>query len=258
MLVASKNQVWEDLEKHFARVVDGCGTKIDPGIMNAVVAFNAAGINTTASCEGHLDWGNAHPWIRAGVVGIDVSELEDEQRRALKAYQNAAGEDRTKLCDEYYAITARVQKLHVQEELKLTKYLDAFYKQHDMDYDRHLIIERTISGECVLQSHGADLQNIRSQEEKVAKLKEYQDEMQAFAAFLKRRFFGEPEEYNVPEAAEVLGIKPDTLTHTIMNGKLNAELRGRNYYIKHEDLMKFKDTPRKVGRPRKESEVKSC
>lgn len=187
MLVINKNQVWEDLEKYFARVIDRCGTKIDPGIMNAVIACNAVGINTTASCEGHLDWGCAHPWIRAGVTGID--DLEEELHQALKASQNATEDNRERLCDEYYAIAARVQKIHVQEELKLTKYLDAFYKQHEMHYDSHLIIDRTISGECILQSHGADLQGIREPDEKAKKLKEYQAEMQAFAEFLKQEFF---------------------------------------------------------------------
>jgi hypothetical protein len=187
MIDTSKNQAWEDLQKHFARVIDGYGTKIDPGIMDAVVSFNAVGINTTASCEGHLNWGNAYPWIRAGVTGID--DLEKELRRALKASQNATEDDRERLCDEYYAIASRVRKIHVQEELKLMPYLNAFYKQHDMDYDRHLVIDRFISGECLLQSHGADLQDIREPDEKAKKLKEYQDEMQAFAFFLRDRFF---------------------------------------------------------------------
>jgi len=79
--------------------------------------------------------------------------------------------------------------------------------------------------------------------------------MNAFADFLKRRFFGEDEpeqEYMVGPAAAILGMKTDTLTHTIMNGKLKAEKRGRDYYIKHSELMRFKSTPRRAGRPRKE------
>lgn len=247
MAVIDKSQTWTELEKHFARVIDGCGTKIDPGIMNAVIAFNAIGVNTTASCEGHLDWGNAYPWIRSGVTGVD--DLENELRQALKAYQNAASDDRVKLCDEYYAIATRVQKLHVQEELKLTKYLNAFYKQHEMDYDKHLVIERTISGECILQSHGANLQEIRDPSERAAKLKEYQNEMQTFAEFLKRQYFGEKTEYTTSEAADVLGVEQQTIKRNILRGNLVAEKHGRDWIIKAAEFEKFKNTPRRSGRP---------
>jgi len=63
MLVASKNQVWQDLEYQMRRTVDGLGKRIDAGIMDAVVALNANDIYTTASCEGHLDWGATRGWI---------------------------------------------------------------------------------------------------------------------------------------------------------------------------------------------------
>jgi len=58
-----------------------------------------------------------------------------------------------------------------------------------------------------LQSQGADAQDIRDPELKARKIKEYQQEMQAFASFLKMRFFGESNfgeaEYPVSQAASV-------------------------------------------------------
>src|SRR5580765_6275630 len=73
MLITAKNQALQDLEKHFAtKVVDGLGLHIDAGILGTVVAFNASGMYTTASCEGHLDHGAAYPWI-------DVSSKEAEK-----------------------------------------------------------------------------------------------------------------------------------------------------------------------------------
>lgn len=61
------------------------GAPIDPAILEAVVGLNAFGINTEASCAGHLDHGNAHLWIeqalsiasllRALIVEIDGYDL---------------------------------------------------------------------------------------------------------------------------------------------------------------------------------------
>ncbi len=125
----------------------------------------------------------------------------------MKAYQNASKDNRKALYSEYYTIELRLRQIHNQEEQKLVGYLDAFYKRHPIEYDRHLIISHIISGECLLQSQGADAQDIRDPELKAQKLKEYQQEMQAFATFLKKRFFGESNfdeaEYPVSQAASV-------------------------------------------------------
>ena len=82
MIVASKSQAWKDLYKYFSHVIDGIGTPIDAGIIDVVVGLNAVGVNTQASCEGHLDHGNAHPWIRIGAPSVD--DLEEEFRRSQK------------------------------------------------------------------------------------------------------------------------------------------------------------------------------
>lgn len=54
---------WDETAKHYRRVVDKLGKKIDEGIFDTVVALNMLGVVTRASCEGHLDWGVPHPWV---------------------------------------------------------------------------------------------------------------------------------------------------------------------------------------------------
>lgn len=140
-----------------AKVTDRSGTPIDAGIMPLVVALNAHGVNTTFSCEGHLGEGSAFPYVRIGSTQNDPA-------------------------------------LHEAEQRKLIELLDVFYQRHPIVYDRHLIIERILSGQGLLRPQGADFQESREQSERAEKLKEYQREMQSFAEYLRDRFFESEEE----------------------------------------------------------------
>ena len=42
--------------------------------------------------------------------------------------------------------------------------------------------------------------------------------------------------YSIKEAAEILGVTPQTVRNYIKNGNLKAEQLARKYYIKHFDL----------------------
>jgi len=64
MLTISKDQVWEETFDRVARFADATGRRLDPGIIGLVLALNAHGITTTASCEGHLDRALPFPWVR--------------------------------------------------------------------------------------------------------------------------------------------------------------------------------------------------
>lgn len=44
-------------------VVDGVGRGIDDGIRPIVLKLNELGMETKASCEGHIDHGLAEPWV---------------------------------------------------------------------------------------------------------------------------------------------------------------------------------------------------
>jgi len=83
-----------------------------------------------------------------------------------------------------------------EDQSKLAEVLTAFYKKHEQAGEQAMdqmlvIVCNFIEDECVLQSFGACCQNERKQELRAKKLKEYQQEMQSFATFLKDRFFEE-------------------------------------------------------------------
>jgi hypothetical protein len=63
MAISAKDQVWEEVFDRVARTTDGGGRRIDRGIIGLILALNANGIQTTFSCEGHLDHGLAYPWV---------------------------------------------------------------------------------------------------------------------------------------------------------------------------------------------------
>lgn len=245
MLTLTKNQVWEDLEREYARTVDGLGKRIDKGIMDTVIALNANDIHTTASCEGHLDWGCPYPWVDIGSGDPKLDEIEQQIAELL--YEGKR--------DEVGRLYLEVKHFHYQEELKLIPILESFYQHYPLHYDRHLIFIHDIRGGCRIQSQGADTQEMRSQPERAQKLKEYQSEMQAFTDFLRRQFFGDKTEYTTAEAANVLGVEQQTIKRNILRGNLVARKMGRDYIINASEFERFKTTPRRSGRPKGASDA---
>ena len=53
------------------------------------------------------------------------------------------------------------------------------------------------------------------------------------------------------QAAEFLGVTPLRVRHFIWEKRLPAEKHGRDYFIKEQDLKKFKSIKRPHGRPKK-------
>lgn len=182
MLEIAKSQVWDRLYNLFGRVTDGLGKEIDQGIKETVVALNMARIRTKASCEGHLHWGKAYPWIDIECPQADALQVEILQCLDLDSKAGKGRSLKTK------GLIDRHRSLLVEEERKLAELLGAFYHVHPVEYDRHLVLVRFIKGECRLQSHGSEYQPFRNSVERAQKLKEYQEEMQAFALFLKEGF----------------------------------------------------------------------
>lgn len=235
----TKLETWQSLEQQFKRTVDRLGKRIDSGILETVVALNAHRINTTASCEGHLDWGAPYPWIDVDSANPRIADLDQQIALLLS-------EEKKSETEQLYL---EIAQLNYQEELKIASILEAFYQHHPIVYDRHIIFIHDIRGGCRIQSLGADTQEFRTPDEQAQKLIEYQAEMQAFTDFLKRRFFGEKTEYTTQEAADELCLTQQAIKRSILHGNLSAEKRGRDWYINAAEFERFKNTPRKVGRP---------
>jgi hypothetical protein len=191
----AKQQQWDHLKRQYERVTDALGKRIDPGILETVVVLNALHMHTTASCEGHLDWGTGAPWIDIAAPGV-----EEEDRNASEATARAREQRQLKMLPEaeiaQLFVTARalrraVNLKHLQVRKTLMQYLTLFYQDRQISYDRRLIVYGLV-GEARLESQGAGLLPLLTQEERQHKLDEYQGEMMLFTHFLKKQFFYSP------------------------------------------------------------------
>jgi len=189
---AAKQQQWDHLMCQYQQVTDVLGKKIDPGIFESVVVLNALGVNTTASCEGHLDWGTGAPWI-----DIAAPDVWEEERRAREATAQARKQRQLKELPEAeiallfahaHSLRREVDLKHLQVRKILMHYLALFYQDRVVSSDRRFIVYGLV-GEARLESQGAGLLPLLTQEERQQKLCEYQEEMMAFTHFLKEQFF---------------------------------------------------------------------
>jgi excisionase family DNA binding protein len=54
------------------------------------------------------------------------------------------------------------------------------------------------------------------------------------------------------DAAQRLGVKTTgAVRQFILEGRLKAEKRGRDWWIEEEEIERFKNLPRKIGKPKK-------
>lgn len=62
-LEGEKLAAYHSMVEQISRITDGRGLPIDRGIQELVVALNLLGFGTTMSCEGHVDFGGALPYV---------------------------------------------------------------------------------------------------------------------------------------------------------------------------------------------------
>jgi len=145
------------LSKKVDKITDALGMPIDEGIKEAVIMFNAVGLYTSASCEGHLDHGIPAPWIHIGASNepkeqfIGENEIYrkvarkynlrvEEVRRGynVEALEEAGREIvKNKETKEY----KRWRKENKKLLKKAKKFLKEFYKNRKVDSDIKLEIE---------------------------------------------------------------------------------------------------------------------
>jgi hypothetical protein len=193
-MITHKQREWEQTAARFYTATDKIGMNIDSGILETVIALNALGIETSASCEGHLDHGIAAPWIdiEAKSASEDVRRVAQIFTRADEAFerQNLPPADIEAMFAEAHREQKRVKTIHLEQRTKLMKYLAAFYATRQVPYDQIIAIHpRDTAGRARLESLGADLQLIVPPTMREQKLTEYQQEMQELTAFLKYIYF---------------------------------------------------------------------
>ncbi|GCF11685.1 hypothetical protein [Dictyobacter arantiisoli] len=182
---------WQEMEQQLERVTDPIGTPIDPGIMKAVTALNVLGVETSSSCEGHLQHGHAAPWVDFHAVDTEMI-----RKKALAASrllqeaeeQHAPQETLNELTHEMFQLAAEERVAYYQGSWLVHQALEAFYLEHHAPYDQQLYLHNDSFGQSRLQPHGIDYQPQRPPEVQATLLKLYQQEMQAFATFLKHTY----------------------------------------------------------------------
>lgn len=169
-----KNKSWESAFIWVNTLHDKLGKGIDKNIQEAIVALTLLGINTTASCEGHLDHGTYAPYI--DIQTKEINDLDQSLRQAKEK-------------EEAEAIIEEIKRKNLEERKKLIIFLEEFYEKRQCSFECRLVVQSLARGWSRIESQGAGIQPIQTVELKKQKLEKYQKEMTDFTSFLKRKFF---------------------------------------------------------------------
>lgn len=201
---------WDALGEKFQHTIDQRGRGIDPGIFETVVVFQALGLHTVASCEGHLDDGRGllFPYVDIEAPGIDAfkealttvqlkvtpMEQEIEQLRSVNAHRSiihAAYSRIGPLYNQRKELRQQARMVQCEERTRLIHYLGSFYRDREVPLDRRLMITvKTALGRTRLASQAReDFYVAAPYSLQKQKLQEAQEEMQALTQFLKTLYF---------------------------------------------------------------------
>lgn len=176
-----KQQDWAQISQSIEETTDTLGLPIDAGIKDVVIALNAVGLSTSSSCEGHLDWGRPYPWVE-----IEKEALTEEMFRQLDSRKPGSIED----IFEQFPNIAALRDANVRCWHKALDLLTEFYQLRDVPESRRIITcSRGVYGAFEIIPQGGEVQVVLSPIERRGNLVGFQTEMQAFADFLKNRFF---------------------------------------------------------------------
>ncbi|PJD97235.1 MAG: hypothetical protein CK425_03710 [Parachlamydia sp.] len=217
----TKHQQWDNVAKEVDSWVDGLGYPIDQGIKETVIVLNLLGFPTRQSCEGHLNHGEASPWIDFAITQPEFVTLQNQvsdfyqvelkesfQTLRIKypllsrneIFQTQEGESLKPAYEKFLYLHSLFQNEAKKILLPLFELLDKFYQTHECTEDQKLDI--LIEGIIRLRSRGWEMQNQRSGDERNIHLKLYVAEMNAFTKFLKDYFFQQTASNSLMEYAE--------------------------------------------------------
>jgi hypothetical protein len=204
--IALLNRIIKKVDK----ITAALGMPMDEGIKEAVIMFNAVGLYTSASCEGHLDHGIPAPWIHIGAPNEPKEQFIGENeiyRKVAGKYNLKIGEVRRGYNIEAWDEAGR--ELVKNEETKeykrwrkenkkllkkAKKFLEEFYKNRKVEPDIKLEIEIFGNGSFRIHNGGKYYKSVndlsRKEKREVKKmLKKFREEMNAFTEFLKNKYF---------------------------------------------------------------------
>lgn len=183
-----KQEAWNRITDDVDRLRDRLGKSVDREIKQSVVALRALGFTTDSSCEGHVgtEQGIGGPWV-------DVGEMSREAAERLRVLSKNRIEGRND--PEIDRLRKEVSLKLLQEQARLVKLLDEFYRGRNAPYEQRLIVKfRPTTARLI--SQGAELQALHVLEVQQKNLQAYREEMQAFTDFLRKKYFSESKDRN--------------------------------------------------------------
>lgn len=191
----SKDSELSHIRERVSKITDSVGHKIDQGIQETIVFLNALGINTTGSCEGHLDGGFASPWVDIGPKETKKFVELSKKTSALRAKMRKEEEKKVpneklldKLSGQHYDLNQIKDKYTQKEIQKIYQLLEKFYQNRNPEFLTRLVLS-SFGWDARLQSQGLPLQILNNSKLRKENLKRYKDEMNLFTEFLKKEYF---------------------------------------------------------------------
>jgi hypothetical protein len=155
--------MWELVRAEVELITDALGKPVDKGIIETVTGLRAYGFPTSASCEGHFEYGCPYPWI-------DI-EVPDSCDRPLNEKDK---ED--------------VARKRLLLEKQMIELLEEYYANRRVPYHAMLIIQEFPVNWFRLRCVGGDVSPILGWGKCNDRLKLYKAEMTAFSSYLKDRY----------------------------------------------------------------------
>jgi len=173
---SEKEIAWENERTKTDGIKDRLDLGVDEAIKEAVTAFRIHGFTTSQSCEGHRheeidgekdDHGASFPWIEIYAPEPEGWEESEEKKKEWA-------------------------KANLEQQQKMTIYLEEFYKNRKVLFDARLTFDPIgIFGGFRVQSFGARMIELLPREKQLEKLELYRKEINDFAEFLKEKYFSE-------------------------------------------------------------------
>lgn len=115
---AERMEHWAALEAEVGELADRLGFGIDEGIQETLVALHAHSLETSQSCEGHDDHGEALPWVAVAAPEPDGWETDAELKQRWQSENERLAGRLAELVEAWYATRAE-QGERVNPEARL-------------------------------------------------------------------------------------------------------------------------------------------
>jgi hypothetical protein len=190
-LQPEKYQAWQEMVERVNQMGDRLGSPVDEKIKETVVVLNLLGSRTIASCEGHLDWGCCYPWIDIGMEQEAPEQLmqEWEVLKEQVGQITTISNEEIKILERFHVLEDLMTQYRLQQLSPVHQLLEEFYATSNaLFYTVQIGEQHFPSAGLRIYSRDGEWQLIRQENEKKAKLLEYQREMERFTNFLIKKF----------------------------------------------------------------------